>query len=150
MPQSLQVTLATGDSTGIYDSPEYLAATDSFYTRFFVRSGWPRPAPATCEGRGDFNTQIYQYMWGPTEFTATGTLRDFDRTDRLSALDLPVLFIVGRYDEARPETMAAFQQRVPGSRLEIIDNAGHMSMEDQPERFNSAVAAFLSSIEGKR
>jgi len=44
-------------------------------------------------------------MWGAAEFTATGSLRDFDRTDRLGELRLPVLFPAGRYDEAVPETI---------------------------------------------
>ena len=31
-------------------------------------------------------------MWGPSEFTATGTLQDYNREDVLPNLDLPVLF----------------------------------------------------------
>ena len=53
-------------------------------------------------------------MWGAGEFTATGLLRDYDRTDRLGELKLPVLFLAGRHDEAVPETVADFQRRVPG------------------------------------
>jgi proline iminopeptidase len=90
---------------------------------------------------------VYEYMWGPTEFTATGTLVGFDRLDRLGDIDVPVLFIVGRYDEARPETMFEFQGLIPGSLVEVVEDAGHMSMEDQPERFNMAVQEFLLSVE---
>ena len=86
-------------------------------------------------------------MWGPTEFTVTGTLLDFDRTDRLHELELPVMFIVGRYDEVRPETMFEYQRLIPGSVVEVIEDAGHMIMEDQPERFNAAVQEFLASVE---
>ena len=88
-------------------------------------------------------------MWGPTEFTATGTLLDFDRTDRLHELELPVMFIVGRYDEARPETMFEFQRLVPGSVVEIVEDAAHFSMTDQPERFNALVGQFLASVEAR-
>ena len=100
-----------------------------------------------CEGAGSFNKEIYQYMWGPTEFTATGTLLKFDRTHRLHELALPVLFIVGRFDEARPETMLEFQHLIPGSIVEVIEDAAHASMVDQPERFNTAVGKFLGSVE---
>ena len=41
-----------------------------------------------------------------SKFYATGNLLSFDVSGRLGELRLPVLFIVGRYDEARPETMA--------------------------------------------
>ena len=88
-------------------------------------------------------------MWGPTEFTATGTLLAYSRTDRLHELELPVMFIVGRYDEARPETMLEFQRLIPGSVVEVVEDAGHRSMEDQPERFNTAVQGFLVGVEAR-
>ena len=147
LPEDIQAALTAGEESKDFDSPEYLAATDSFYARFFVRSGWPREAVPQCDGVGGFNREVYEYMWGPTEFTATGTLLDFDRTDRLHELQLPVMFIVGRYDEARPGTMFEFQRLIPGSVVEVIEDAGHMSMEDQPERFNAAVQEFLASVE---
>jgi proline iminopeptidase len=149
LPAAVQEALTAGEESAVFDSPEYMAATDSFYTRFLVRSGWPRPDPTPCEGRGGFNTDVYEYMWGPTEFTATGTLLEFDRVDRLGDIEVPVLFIVGRYDEARPETMLEFQGLIAGSLVEVVEDAGHMSMEDQPERFNTAVQEFLMSVEGR-
>ena len=62
-------------------------------------------------------------MWGPTEFHATGTLLGFDVTDRLHEIDVPVLFITGEFDEARPETVMEFQQSVAGARLEELEVA---------------------------
>jgi L-proline amide hydrolase len=44
-------------------------------------------------------------MWGPTEFSSTGTLRSYDGEPLLARLDgRHTLWIVGQYDEARPET----------------------------------------------
>ena len=149
LPENIQAALTAGEESKDFDSPEYLAATDSFYARFFVRSGWPWEAVPQCDGVAGLNREVYEYMWGPTEFTATGTLLDFDRTDRLHELELPVMFIVGRYDLARPETMFAFQRLIPGSVVEVIEDAGHMIMEDQPERFNTVVGQFLASVEAR-
>lgn len=147
LPEDIQAALTAGEESKDFDSPEFLAATDSFYARFFVRSGWPWEAVPQCDGVAGLNREVYEYMWGPTEFTATGTLLDFDRTDRLHELELPVMFIVGRYDLARPETMFAFQRLIPGSVVEVIEDAGHMSMYDQPEQYNTVVGEFLSSVE---
>jgi proline iminopeptidase len=149
LPADIQAVLQAGDETGDFSSPEYLAASDSFYARHVVRSGWPPAQVAECEGSPGFNAEVYGYMWGPNEFTATGTLQDFDRSERLSELDLPVLFVTGRYDEARPETMAEYQAMVPGSELVIVEDAAHMVYIDQEERFNEAVAAFLRDVEGR-
>ena len=149
LPEDIQAALTAGEESEDFYSPEYLAATDSFYARFLYRTGYPRAQVPQCDGVPAFNTEVYEYMWGPTEFTATGTLLDFDRTDRLHELELPVMFIVGRYDEARPETMFEFQRLVPGSVVEIVEDAAHVSMTDQPERFNALVGEFLASVEAR-
>jgi len=57
------------------------------------------------------------------------------------------MFLVGQYDEARPETMAEFQALVPGSVVKVIPEAGHLVNVDQPEAFNEAISAFLASVE---
>ena len=125
LPPSQAEALRQGEATGDYASPEYLAATDSFYARFLVRSEWPWPVLPGCEDDPGVNMQVYEHMWGPTEFTATGTQLDFDRVDRLHELDLPVLFVVGRYDEIPVETVQEFAGLVPGAAIEVIDDAGH-------------------------
>jgi proline iminopeptidase len=91
--------------------------------------------------------EVYEYMWGPTEFTATGTLSDFDRIDRLAELDLPTLFVVGEYDEIPVETVLEFRDLVPGSIVEIIDDAGHMVHIDGTAQLNGAVSEFLAGID---
>lgn len=147
LPKETQAALSASELSQDYGSAAYRTAADVYNARFLARSGWPMAPVPQCEGSGGFNAEIYLYMWGPTEFTATGTLLNFDRTDRLHELTLPVLFIVGRFDEARPETMLEFQQLVPGSIVEVIEDAAHASMVDQPERFNGAVGKFLNSVE---
>ena len=88
-----------------------------------------------------------RYMWGPSEFASTGTLRDHDRLDRLRELNLPTLFLVGEYDEARPETVLKFQALVPGAAVKVIPNAGHLVNVDQTKAFNEVLADFMASAE---
>ena len=147
LPTSLQEALQAGEESGQFTSAEYLAATDSFYARFFIRSGWPPPELPGCEEDTGPNMEVYEYMWGPTEFTATGTLSDFDRIDRLAELDLPTLFVVGEYDEIPVETVLEFRDLVPGSIVEIIDDAGHMVHIDGTAQLNGAVSEFLAGID---
>jgi 3-oxoadipate enol-lactonase len=37
----------------------------------------------------------------------------------------------------------AMAQRIPGARLSVIANAGHLSNLEQPQAFNAAVLGFL-------
>ncbi|AHM58793.1 proline-specific peptidase [Flammeovirgaceae bacterium 311] len=146
LPQQVQDTIQKYERLKQYDSPAYIAATDSFYVRYLLRKWGQLSAPAACESSSEFNQQVYQYMWGPTEFTSTGTLKNFDRTDRLHELKLPVLFVAGQYDEARPETMYEFQKKVKGAKVEIIKDSGHLKIIDNPKEYLKAIRNFLAPI----
>ena len=45
---------------------------------------------------------VYTTMWGPNEFTCTGNLLEWDRTDRLGEITVPTLITVGEFDEVHP------------------------------------------------
>ena len=146
LPQNTQDTIKKYESLKEYNAPSYLAATDSFYAKFMSVKEWPYIPPSNCDNVMGFNDAVYNYMWGATEFNATGTLRNFDRTNRLHELTQPVLFIAGRFDEARPETMYEFQKLVPKSKVTIIENAAHYKIIDQPIMFTNAIRRFLNSV----
>ncbi len=145
LPEDLQETIRRHEAAGTFSDPEYLAATDSFYARFLYHQQPPREVPE-CAGV-DGNTEMYEAMWGPSEFTATGTLLEYDRTDVLGRIRVPTLLVAGEFDEARPETMHEFAALIPDARVEIITGAGHVSMVDKPDEFAGIVRSFLSRIE---
>ena len=147
LPAPARDTLKKYEALGRYDHPAYQEATDAFYARFLRRNPVPRQMIEACEDGGDFNADLYLYMWGPTEFNATGTLRTFDRTADLGRLACPVLFITGEFDEARPETMYEFQKAVPGSEVYIVAGAGHSKTVDNPEDYLQGIRAFLDRVE---
>lgn len=147
MPIGIQDTINKYEALMNYSAPEYLAATDSFYTRHLSLKSWPYIPNVECDSVPDFNEQVYNYMWGPTEFTATGTLKDFDRTADLAKITEPILFVTGEYDEARPETMYKYQKLSKNASVEIIGDAAHMTMIDQPEKVAEAIDRFLKNLD---
>jgi len=60
--------------------------------------------------------EIYLTMVGPSDFTLTGNLKDWDIFDQLGEMTVPTLFVAGRYDECTPEHMTAMHEAVPGCR----------------------------------
>jgi pimeloyl-ACP methyl ester carboxylesterase len=63
---------------------------------------------------------------------------------RLNTLKAPALIIWGKQDEIIPVSHADIAAKmIPGARLEIIDNCGHIPMFECPEKFNSLVLDFL-------
>lgn len=151
LSEESQASIRAAVSSGEFATEEFHAANAEFMSQFGAR----RPADYSPEGMFACTLQpkggsgLYEYMWGPSEFVSTGTLRDFDRIDRIHELSLPVLFLVGEYDEARPETMREFQQLVSGSQVTVIPDAAHSTNWDQPEAFNAAVIEFLAGVEGQ-
>jgi len=145
LPEDVQKTLTEHEAAGTTDSDEYQKASEVFYERH-VNGGKLTESPAECDAApsGKF---VYEYMWGPTEFHATGTLLDFDVTDRLHEIDVPVLFIAGQFDEARPERVAEFQELIPGSKLTIILDAAHSTLGRKPDEYRNVLENFLDSVE---
>jgi len=139
-----QAALDRHEASGTTDDPEYLEATEAFYARF-VRRG-EAIEDAECED-APWNPRIYNQMWGPTEFYATGSLGDFDLTPRLGEIAVPTLFLTGEFDEARPETIRRFAQAVPGARFEVIPGVGHASLSRAPDHYRKVLRAFLHRAE---
>lgn len=147
LPDAVQSALNKCEAVETADDPSCVAAKEVF-EEHFVRGAKVLPAVPECEGvtSGD---QVYRHMWGAGEFTATGLLRDYDRTDRLGELKLPVLFLAGRHDEAIPGTVDDFRQRVPGARMHVFENSAHATYRTETAEYVRIVREFLAEAEAK-
>lgn len=141
LPPDVETVLLRCETPDTADDPSCKAAVDAFDERF-VRGAKALPDLPECEGSVR-NDEIYRQMWGVAEFTATGSLRDFDRTAQLHELQMPVLFLAGRHDEAIPDTIDEFRKRVPDARLTVFENSAHASYRTETARYVHVVADFL-------
>lgn len=67
--------------------------------------------------------------------------------DRLGEIQIPALVMVGEEDRAQPVARAReIADGIPGARLEIVPQSGHLSALEQPEAFNRALLDFLASL----
>ena len=83
------------------------------------------PAPSNVA-----NVDVYQYMWGPTEFTCTGTLKGRDLTSRLGEVKVPVLYISGEFDSGSPAASNYYKT------LNIIDDEIVTSLNKKTESYS--------------
>ena len=68
----------------------------------------------------------------------------FDVTARLGEIDMPTLCIVGAQDQLTPPKYSEYlHEHIKGSRLEVIEGAGHMLPLEQPEEYNRRLVDFL-------
>ena len=146
LPQDVQAILQRNEQTGTTHSREYRRATEIFYNRFLYHRRPRVRAPDSCaESPG--NDEIYELMWGPTEFNATGNLLNLDLAPRLNELKMPVSFFIGRYDEARLDTVKRFQAMIPGSTIKIFEKSGHMAPLEESQSYAGALEEFLQKVD---
>jgi len=92
--------------------------------------------------------EVYNSMWGPSEFTLTGGLKDADVTGLLPSIRIPVLYTCGEFDEATPETTRRYAELTPDSKVMVFRGASHMHHLESEEEFLSAVRGFLKEKDG--
>jgi proline iminopeptidase len=142
LPEEVQRTLRNHEEREFTGCPEYVTATATFYRRHLCRlDPWPEELERAFAGMG---ADVYETMWGPTEFHATGTLVGFDLVPQLPELRLPVLFTCGRHDEAAPETVSSFRDIVPGADLALFEDSSHTAHLEERDRYLDAVRSFLA------
>ena len=147
LPPDVIEILERHEAAGTWDDPEYEAAVDVFYQRHLCRVV-PNPEGVTrSNAKTGRNPQVYRTMNGPTEFHVVGTLRDWDVSERLDAVEVPTLITSGRHDEATPAQMALVAERIPQAEWVIFEQSGHMSHYEEPDRYMAVLADFLTRAE---
>lgn len=141
LPEAVREILARHERAGTTQSEEYQTASQAYIERYVCRIN-PPPKEIMDSIAGDGH-EVYETMWGPSEFYLTGNLKDYDRSDRLKEITVPMLFTCGRYDEATPESTAWYQGLVPKSKLVVFENSAHMTMIEERERYIETVRSFL-------
>jgi L-proline amide hydrolase len=146
MPQEIRALLDRCDAPDGADDIECDRAIEYFYRRH-IHLADPPPQIAAYRAAlpRSFSKDIYTYMWGRAEFTASGSLKDYDGTPLLSRLDgSRTLFLTGEHDEATPETVLSFAQAVRGANFEVIPGAAHLAMNDNPEAYLAILRPWLA------
>jgi proline iminopeptidase len=91
------------------------------------------------------NWTLYRTMWGDNgEFRITGNLRSVEYVDQLGSINVPTLVIAGDHDEIGPELAEELHNGIPGSKMTILPDSGHLNFVDQPALYLRAVEDFLS------
>lgn len=147
LPDSTATTLRNEINGQSQDSVQLMKAIGTYFNNFYTRK---QPTSADLDSAGSqMGMNVYQYIWGSSEFFVLGTLKNYDRTNDLKTINVPTLYITGEFDAARPNTVKYYQSLTPNSRLTVIRNAGHMTMHDNPTEDIKAISDFLNELDNK-
>jgi len=96
---------------------------------------------------GVMSWDLYRTMWGSHgEFVIDGNLVSVEYDDRLGTISVPTLITVGDHDQCDPSLSRKMQEEIPGSKLVVLPESGHMTFVDQPTLFVKAVDEFLHPV----
>ena len=108
--------------------------------------------PSTREERPEVFERVREMILATRPEGAAAALRGMaarrDQTDLLQEIDVPTLIVVGSEDALTPPKDSETMHRaIRGSRLVVIEGAGHVSNLERPAEFNRALEDFLKGIE---
>lgn len=153
MSPELRARIDALEKAGLYGhGPAYAKGR---YTDNYMEAAWgegyfpylygARPdANFSPQGMGVMAWDLYKVMWGSDgEFVVTGNLVSVEYADRLGSLTVPTLITVGDHDQVDPSISHDMQAKIPGSKLVVLPDSGHMTFVDQPKLFVEAVEEFI-------
>lgn len=145
LPDSIHRHIIENEKSGNWDSPEYQSAKMIYYSTFFTRKQpWSEELVHTFQ---TVNIEMYNYFIGPAIHSCSGFLCDYSCIDRLGEISIPTLLIAGEYDTSRPSTAKEYQKLIPNSELLVLDDCGHLTTQDKPEKQVKEINKFLSQLE---
>ncbi|SOX56041.1 proline iminopeptidase [Mycobacterium ahvazicum] len=129
------------EAAGTTHSPEYQDAIRTWNETYLCRvRPWP---PELQDAFIRMGAEVFETMFGPSDFRIVGNVGNWDVFDRLTELDLPTLVVAGRYDECDHEHMYAMHRRIKDSRFELFESSSHMPFIEEPALFDEVMRDFL-------
>ena len=145
LPRKYRDIIHEHSRSGEYSGKEYEEAVWYFYRKHVLRM---KEYPDEVMRSLDFGEKrnVYPVMNGPNEFTITGTIKDWDITDRIASIKLPTLITVGKYDEVTPTIASAIRDKIEGSRMVVFQKSSHLTMWEERFRYNETLRKFILKV----
>jgi proline-specific peptidase len=149
LPAEVQQVLRKHEDAGTTDDPAYVSATDVYYRRHLCRLvPWPDCLNRTLERLGQ-DPEVYNTMWGPSEFYCTGVLRTWNREINLSEINVPTLILSGRFDESTPALNEVLQHGIRNSEWIVFEESSHTPHLEETDQYLLVLADFLAHVDQK-
>ena len=119
-----------------------LALSDPARFHKLFRRGYHRQEVFTDEVSEEYRKRLLvEGLWNAYQGFGSNLANGPDAT---LGPDLPILVIAGRHDQIIPlDGLEGFVKQMPQARLEIFEDSGHSSPEEEPETLGLAIEGFL-------
>ena len=140
-PSEKAALLAEKDGK-VFDKKEYKKAVKKFVKNHvgkrstelypFKRKKFPKT-----------NREIYEKMWGKSEFFGTGTLKDWNVESKLHTIDVPTLIISGAMDESSPRMNELMNKEIKNSEWLLLKKSHHIGYVEEADLVVDSIKKFL-------
>lgn len=126
------------ETIGQYGAASFIRTTMPNLFAEGFRQAHPEKTEALVEAGKQFTAEALQQYY-------RAMMNRPDRTHVLQSNPLPVLFVIGTEDSAAPMNDVVQQAHLPlKSYIHILENTGHMSMLEAPDRLNQHLLSFIN------
>jgi proline-specific peptidase len=147
LPEEIQQILQEHEGAATLDDPAYVSATETYYRRHLCRLfPWPDCLQRTLDQLNQ-DPEVYNTMWGPTEFCCTGKLKNWNIENQLSEIRTPTLILSGEYDESTPAINEVFHRGIQNSEWIAFEGCSHTPHLEATKKYLDILTSFLTRIE---
>ena len=146
LAQQDQDAIARAEASADYNAEDYLIANEHFMERYCAAEA-DEETPECLTRSKKMGAESYLYAWGPNEYTPSGSLKDYDYTDRLCEIPVPALIVSGTNDLCSPLIAKTMYDRIPDATWELFDGARHMCFAEQNDKYCEMLQTWLSEKE---
>lgn len=125
-----------------YDKKEYKNAVKKFIKNHVGRKSTElynfnrKKLPKT-------NREIYEKMWGKSEFFGTGSLKDWSVESKLENIDVPTLIISGALDESSPRMNELMNNEIKNSKWVLLKKSHHIGYVEETDLVVESIKRFI-------
>lgn len=146
LPEEDQEAIRQAEETGNYSDRAYLAANARYMDLHAMHLSKKLPKCVRRQKRA--GTESYLTAWGPNEYSPTGTLKDFDYTDRLGEINVPALVISGTNDLCTPLVAKTLYDGIRQAEWELFPGCRHMVFVEETDRYCRLLSAWMERYDG--
>ena len=138
-----QQAIADAEANNDFTGAKYLAANERYmdaYAWETDKSKLPEPMQRPTNGqRASFIAE------GPNEFTENGSISDFEVTDQLYKIKVPVMMTSGTDDLCTPLIAKSVVDHIPSAKWHLFANSRHLALLDQHDEFIALLDQWLTT-----
>jgi len=115
----------------------------------FIRNAWSDPTPVETNPEiiAGYRKPLMADNWDRALWEHTKAARAPGLAERLNEIQVPTLVIAGVDDQIVPlENSLRLAEDIPGARLVVIENCGHLPQEECPGEFLAAINDFITTV----